>query len=98
MQSVIDPVCGMSVDPETAAGHSKFEDRDYYFCSVACKEEFDRNPGKYRYDDASVSGAERDADDPPFTNTHGFVAPKFGAAGSGGAEYEPLPHERKHPE
>jgi hypothetical protein len=27
----------------------------------------------------------------PFTKHHGIVAPKFGSAGSGGAEYEPGP-------
>jgi len=31
--------------------------------------------------------------EPPFTKKGGFVAPKFGAAGSGGAEYEPLPEK-----
>ena len=66
MQSVIDPVCGMVVDPETAAGQSKFEGRDYYFCSVACKTEFDRNPGNYSHADGGRAGA-RNADDPPFT-------------------------------
>lgn len=49
MQKVIDPVCGMSVDPATAAGQSKFEGRDYYFCSKACQQEFEKNPSKYRH-------------------------------------------------
>lgn len=94
MQSVIDPVCGMVVDPETAAGHSKFEGRDYYFCSVACKTQFDSNPGNYSHADGGRAGA-RNADDPPFTKTGPLVAPKFGAAGSGGAEYEPLPGDKR---
>ena len=94
MQNVIDPVCGMSVDPENAAGHSKFEGRDYYFCSVACKTQFDSNPGNYRHADTSTGDRARGADDPPFTKTGGMVSPKFGAAGSGGAEYEPLPGDK----
>lgn len=93
MQSVIDPVCGMSVDPETAAGRSKFEGRDYYFCSVACKTQFDNDPASYRHADTG-SNAPRGAGDPPYTKTGGMVAPKFGAAGSGGAEYEPLPGDK----
>ena len=92
MQSVIDPVCGMSVDPGTAAAKSRFEDRDYYFCSVACKTQFDANPGNYRHADAG--GTARNADDPRFTKTGDLVSPKFGAAGSGGAEYEPLPGDK----
>ena len=47
MDSVIDPVCGMTVDPSTATARSSFEGRDYYFCSDACKAQFDSNPGSY---------------------------------------------------
>ena len=34
--------------------------------------------------------------EPPYTKSDGMVAPKFGAAGSGGAEYERTPemHDR----
>ena len=95
MQSVLDPVCGMAIDPDNAAAHSKFEGRDYYFCSVACKTEFDRNPGKYRHADTSGTAPGQTADDPKWTKTGPLVSPKFGAAGSGGAEYEPLPHDKR---
>lgn len=30
---------------------------------------------------------------PPYTTKHGFTAPKFGSAGSGGAENEPGPEK-----
>ncbi|HSU14081.1 heavy metal translocating P-type ATPase [Longimicrobium sp.] len=43
----IDPVCGMTVDPETAAGHSDFGGRTYWFCSTGCKRAFDADPAKY---------------------------------------------------
>ena len=94
MQKVIDPVCGMSIDPATAAGQSKFEGRDYYFCSKACQQEFEKNPAKYRHADATSSTASRSDDDPPYTKVGEIVSPKFGAAGSGGAEYEPLPQDK----
>ena len=42
-----DVVCGMEVDRESAAAQSDYQGRTYYFCSQACKEEFDRNPGQY---------------------------------------------------
>ena len=42
----IDPVCGMEVVPEKAAGTSTYRGVSYYFCSLACKKEFDANPTK----------------------------------------------------
>jgi YHS domain-containing protein len=42
-----DPVCGMDVDPKTAAGKSEYKGTTYYFCSPGCKREFDKDPGKF---------------------------------------------------
>src|SRR6185503_5284551 len=42
-----DPVCGMQVDEQTAAGRSVFEGRPIYFCSKGCKAKFDANPLAY---------------------------------------------------
>lgn len=42
-----DPVCGMTVDPKTAAGKSEYKGVTYYFCSAGCKKAFDANPEKY---------------------------------------------------
>jgi len=42
-----DPVCGMLVDEQTAAGSSVFEGRKMYFCSTGCKAKFDANPSAY---------------------------------------------------
>ncbi|MBI5902141.1 MAG: YHS domain-containing protein, partial [Deltaproteobacteria bacterium] len=39
-----DPVCGMSVDPKKAAGKSAYKGQDIYFCSMKCKERFDKDP------------------------------------------------------
>ena len=43
----IDPVCGMMVDPKTAAGKSEYQGKTYYFCSPGCKRDFDKEPQKY---------------------------------------------------
>src|SRR4026209_46837 len=94
MATAIDPVCGMTVDTETAAGTSTFEGQEYYFCSTACKVEFDNNPAKFRREDVPADAhadAPAQEDARRFTKKGAFVAPKFGSAGSGGAEYEPLP-------
>jgi YHS domain-containing protein len=42
-----DVVCGMTVDPKTAAGESEYQGKTYYFCSKGCKATFDKNPAKY---------------------------------------------------
>jgi P-type Cu+ transporter len=38
--TVKDPICGMSVDPATAAGKYERDGRTYYFCSRHCLEKF----------------------------------------------------------
>lgn len=42
-----DPICGMEVDPQTAAGKSEYQGQPYYFCSNGCKKAFDKEPQKY---------------------------------------------------
>ncbi len=42
-----DPVCGMTVDPKTAAGCSDYNGKTYYFCSPGCMKDFDKNPAMY---------------------------------------------------
>lgn len=82
------------------APRSIFQGESYYFCSENCREAFEANPAHY----AARAAARREnapADkqgevplerhEPRFTKKDGRVAPKFGSAGSGGAEYELLP-------
>ena len=45
--TVKDPVCGMQIDPATAAGQSDYQGTTYSFCSASCKQKFDQNPGLY---------------------------------------------------
>ena len=45
--TVKDPVCGMDIDPATAAGKSEYKGQTYYFCSGGCKKSFDKDPEKY---------------------------------------------------
>ena len=51
----IDPVCGMTVDPEHAAGTSKLDGTTYYFCNPSCKKRFDADPAAFL---AEVPAAE----------------------------------------
>lgn len=45
--TVKDPVCGMDVTPETAAGSSKYKGSMYFFCSRHCLEKFRAEPAAY---------------------------------------------------
>src|SRR5690349_4914270 len=45
--SAIDPVCGMSVDPQRAAGAVSHGGRTYYFCSKGCAAKFEADPAKF---------------------------------------------------
>jgi YHS domain-containing protein len=44
---VKDSVCGMDVNPKTAANKSDYKGQTYYFCSPGCKKSFEQNPEKY---------------------------------------------------
>ena len=39
-----DPVCGMTVDPDNAAGSFEYQGQTYYFCSKRCLDRFRENP------------------------------------------------------
>ena len=44
---VKDPVCGMMVDPQKAAGKVEHGGKSYYFCSPRCAERFLKEPEKF---------------------------------------------------
>lgn len=43
----IDPVCGMSVDPETTPHHAHHHGQDYHFCSASCLNKFMADPERW---------------------------------------------------
>jgi len=45
--ATVDPVCGMNVTEDRAAGSSVFDGHTYLFCSAGCKQKFDANPATY---------------------------------------------------
>lgn len=44
---VRDLVCGMMIDPASAAATSVYKGETYYVCSAACKQQFDVDPTRY---------------------------------------------------
>jgi len=55
--TVIDPVCGMSVDPATTQHHATHQGEAFHFCSAGCRTKFTADPEKYLNKDR--------AEDPP---------------------------------
>jgi len=53
-----DPVCGMSVQPATAAGSSEYEGKIYYFCSGHCVKKFRESPESYLTAPVQLSAAQ----------------------------------------
>ena len=48
--SVTDPVCGMTVDPESARANglsTEHDGKEYFFCGKGCLLEFRDDPAKY---------------------------------------------------
>jgi P-type Cu+ transporter len=43
----VDPVCGMAVDEEKAAGKTGYAGVMYYFCSKPCQRQFEQSPSMY---------------------------------------------------
>ncbi|MCU1231088.1 MAG: actP [Acidobacteria bacterium] len=82
----LDPVCGMTIDPATAAGSSNFNGETIYFCSAHCKAKFDANPDAYISDapkvaPVAVAGATYVCPmDPEVRQDHPGVCPKCGMA------------------
>lgn len=53
---MIDPVCGMTVEPPTAAAAWEHAGTTYYFCSAGCMERFRADPDTFLAMDPSERG------------------------------------------
>lgn len=47
IQPFVDPVCGMTVEPATAAGSTQYAGQSYHFCSRHCLDKFRANPDQF---------------------------------------------------
>ena len=54
---VIDPVCGMSVDPANTRHRARHDGTDYHFCSAGCRTKFIADPVKYLSSTDTVPGS-----------------------------------------
>lgn len=46
-EKFIDPVCGMSIDPDTASAVTCYKGVQIYFCAEGCKKAFLADPDKF---------------------------------------------------
>lgn len=45
--AAVDPVCGMTVNPASAAGSFEYDAQTYYFCSKGCLDKFRAEPDRF---------------------------------------------------
>ena len=56
MNPSIDPICGMTVDPNHSAGSHVHKGQTYFFCSTHCLDRFRREPERYLKPAAPAEG------------------------------------------
>src|SRR5436190_11177385 len=65
----VDPVCGMRVNPQQAAGSVEYHGTTYFFCAVGCAEKFKVDPERYLKPKAAAPiGIQRASKGPPATH------------------------------
>ena len=47
VEMVVDPVCGMSVDRESAPAQATYDGHGFFFCADGCRRDFLANPAKF---------------------------------------------------
>lgn len=65
--TVLDPVCGMLIDPSDAVGALTHEGTTYHFCSTSCEERFRAAPSKFLHQETVDAPAPVGADDTTYT-------------------------------
>jgi P-type Cu+ transporter len=56
--AVIDPVCGMTVNPDAAAGSYEYKGQTFYFCSTSCLHKFRDDPEKFLNKPAEATASQ----------------------------------------
>ena len=77
---VIDPVCGMRVDPATARATAEYEGKNYFFCCPGCAQKFKTNPQHY------LSGGAKEKMQAPLVSLGEAKSPGLVTLGGGAAK------------
>ena len=74
-----DPVCGMTVDPQNAAGFYEYRGQTYFFCSLECCEKFKADPERFlNHEPANPIGIQRRPKPQPVASTTPSGLPAWG--------------------
>ncbi len=77
---VVDPVCGMTVDPGSAAAKHEYNGKTYYFCSHHCALKFKEDPEKWlraKHGGHAAHGNDHAGDGPHSAPTAKSVEPVY---------------------
>jgi xanthine dehydrogenase accessory factor len=55
-EQVVDPVCGMTVDPATTPHVLEHQGRTHWFCSASCMDSFQDEPARYAASETGATG------------------------------------------
>jgi P-type Cu+ transporter len=85
--TAVDPVCGMTVDPATAAGRYEYQGTTYHFCNPSCEQKFKADPDRYLHPELAPAEPPPPAGtqyicpmDPEVRQDHPGSCPKCGMA------------------
>ncbi|MFO8014727.1 MAG: heavy metal translocating P-type ATPase [Phycisphaerae bacterium] len=62
--TAVDPVCGMTVDPDTAAASVEYRGETYHFCNPRCRAKFQADPESYLAADDEAAAAHEAPGEP----------------------------------
>jgi P-type Cu+ transporter len=71
---VIDPVCGMTVDPTSAPASLEYEGKKYYFCNPHCAQKFQADPNRYLHPEPRSESTETPPAAPPVAKVE-YICP-----------------------
>lgn len=73
--ATVDPVCGMTVDPKSAAGSLEYKGQTYYFCSAHCLNKFRQDPQSFMKESTETTALEPPETQPKTLSQPGYICP-----------------------
>lgn len=71
----VDPVCGMTVKPNTAAGSYQYKGQTYYFCSSHCLNKFRQQPESFIKEPTETTAIKSTEIHPKAASEAGYTCP-----------------------
>ncbi len=81
---VLDPVCGMTIDPASAAGKVEYAGDTFYFCSAGCRSTFEKDPARFAARAAAAEPAGH------LVHSHGMPARQGGVMEQRASAVDPV--------